>query len=918
MRVTVPLVALAALLAAGPERALVDRARGLYEAYEQRWPVPPSDSVRAEADSLTKLANAAGDAHTRAWLLALRAELATNAGRPPAVLAAAGEALSIEGARGDVGLQWRLRRSLAWGSANSGGDSAASAHAAEWAALVRAGAGDRAAAEWAYFRGTRAVRVGQRDTAEAMLREALPRYERLGDIERDIRCRAMLGIVEGMRGNFDPSRTWLRDACSRARKHQRYSSLSNALVNLATLEHLQGHREAAAAIYREAVDIARREQNPLRVIEAMRGLLVIAQDLGRLTEAAALADSVRRYGESHGVAELRGSAWMWIGRIALGEGRLDESLAAARAGLAMADSVPVITRIGLVSTALEALIVLNRPAEALALADSQRADAPAAGVHYASQLEGFRGQALLALGRLRDAEASARRSLQLLEVTGLRSHPYQIGARVLLANIRLIQRRRADAMLEFDEAEAGLFALRSGMSANAARQHTVVSSRELGGFLMRAALAAAAEGNGAGEAFERFETLKGRAVFEQLRSDSTPTDSTWLGGRMTIADFRSSVLRDGEAWVAPYLGPDTGGVFVITRDTFLVAPLRDPAHDARRRLRDLGRALGRRPGDSKSTDATLHAAVATVRTLFAEVLPVLGGARRLLYSPEGPLHDVPGAVLAEAVGAGGQAPEVAEVPSAAILAELRRRDEPPGSGAARVLALTTSARVDSALAGPAAEVNWLRSEFDPVQRVDGGALPPGAEAAKEWPSFDVLHFAGHTRIENERPWQSSLVLGVTPDGGAPAGVRAEEILELELSTRLAVLAACQSVGDRVVGSEGMAGLGAAFLGAGVPTVVATHWRVDDRVTTHLMRAFYGSLARGATASVALREAQSVVRTKREWRHPYYWSAFAVLGDPDRTVPLRTLSPWKRVPWAPLLVSALVFALGFALRPRRRS
>ena len=42
----------------------------------------------------------------------------------------------------------------------------------------------------------------------------------------------------------------------RARRQGRLSSLANALVNLGTLERVEGRREAAAAVYAEAAEVA--------------------------------------------------------------------------------------------------------------------------------------------------------------------------------------------------------------------------------------------------------------------------------------------------------------------------------------------------------------------------------------------------------------------------------------------------------------------------------------------------------------------------------------------------------------------------------------------------------------------------------------------------------------------------------------
>jgi hypothetical protein len=79
------------------------------------------------------------------------------------------------------------------------------------------------------------------------------------------------------------------------------------------------------------------------------------------------------------------------------------------------------------------------------------------------------------------------------------------------------------------------------------------------------------------------------------------------------------------------------------------------------------------------------------------------------------------------------------------------------------------------------------------------------------------------------------------------------------------------------------GLTSAFLSAGVSSVVATLWPVDDVVTADLMDAFYTGLADGKTVASALRGAQLRIRADKKTRHPFYWAGFVVVGDGDVSV-----------------------------------
>ena len=75
------------------------------------------------------------------------------------------------------------------------------------------------------------------------------------------------------------------------------------------------------------------------------------------------------------------------------------------------------------------------------------------------------------------------------------------------------------------------------------------------------------------------------------------------------------------------------------------------------------------------------------------------------------------------------------------------------------------------------------------------------------------------------------------------------------------------------------GLTRGFLYAGVPRVVASLWRVQDRTTAELMTRLYRALWRdGLPPAAALREAQRSLRREPRYRHPYSWAGFVLQGD----------------------------------------
>jgi CHAT domain-containing protein/tetratricopeptide (TPR) repeat protein len=107
-----------------------------------------------------------------------------------------------------------------------------------------------------------------------------------------------------------------------------------------------------------------------------------------------------------------------------------------------------------------------------------------------------------------------------------------------------------------------------------------------------------------------------------------------------------------------------------------------------------------------------------------------------------------------------------------------------------------------------------------------------------------------------------------------------EVSGLDLAgTQLVVLSACETGVGQVKSGEGVYGLRRAFVQAGAHTQVASLWKVDDTATRDLMVDYYRRLSSGEGRSAALRSAQRAMLRNPKWRHPNYWAAFVVIGDP---------------------------------------
>ncbi|MDJ0636848.1 MAG: CHAT domain-containing protein [Xenococcaceae cyanobacterium MO_188.B29] len=93
---------------------------------------------------------------------------------------------------------------------------------------------------------------------------------------------------------------------------------------------------------------------------------------------------------------------------------------------------------------------------------------------------------------------------------------------------------------------------------------------------------------------------------------------------------------------------------------------------------------------------------------------------------------------------------------------------------------------------------------------------------------------------------------------------------------LLVLSACETAtGDRLA-ALGLAGIA---VRAGARSTIASLWAVSDEATVTLMTNFYQELSQGnVTKAEALRRAQISILNQEKFSHPFYWSAFILVGN----------------------------------------
>jgi CHAT domain-containing protein len=169
------------------------------------------------------------------------------------------------------------------------------------------------------------------------------------------------------------------------------------------------------------------------------------------------------------------------------------------------------------------------------------------------------------------------------------------------------------------------------------------------------------------------------------------------------------------------------------------------------------------------------------------------------------------------------------------------------------------------------------------------------EGLPDLSEYRIIHFATHGLVTAPRPQCPAQPALLTSFGGGTSDglLSFKEIFDLKLDADVVVLSACDTAGMATIaatreagvttgGNFALDGLVRAFVGAGARTVIASHWPVPDdyNATKRLITGLF-TAPPGTPMATAMRKAQIGLMDDANTSHPYYWSAFAIVGDGER-------------------------------------
>jgi len=553
------------------------------------------------------------------------------------------------------------------------------------------------------------------------------------------------------------------------------------------------------------------------------------------------------------------------------------------------------------------------PAAALARADT--AAQVARDVGLGDRLVATRYlQARLLLSLSRPVAASALLERYLSEVDSS-VHARRYAARVRLAEARVLLRDPSGAGTQLEEAMDELEAWRASLDTRELRRAIFAASiddpdADLGVATVISALASSGE-------VERALALSERRKARDLTDRLEVAASAATGGE-----------SPGTRLLRPWVRPPTAVFGLLDAASALVSFVTGRGGEPSTAFVLHGGVVTAHqllPIDSVEAEVSrAHALLssgsalptALARTLSSQLVEPWIGAlpvevRRLVIVPEDVLHHVPFALLPHPEGDPlGARFTVAYTPSASVFATLRER--PAGPRRASVLAFADppipaadagvgSGRAFEPLPGARREIAAIRRRLRDVRSFVGAEATEAVLKGPSVRSASVVHVASHAIIDPRSPIDTYVLLAA--GGGEDGRLTSAEIEGLRLEADLVVLSACATATGSLLAGEGVQGLTAPLLAAGVGAVVASRWDVEDDATARLMADFYSSLAAGLDAGEALSTAQR--RAMERGEPEAAWAAFSVFGDPFVSPALRRA---VRVPWGLLLVGFL--ALGF--------
>lgn len=212
----------------------------------------------------------------------------------------------------------------------------------------------------------------------------------------------------------------------------------------------------------------------------------------------------------------------------------------------------------------------------------------------------------------------------------------------------------------------------------------------------------------------------------------------------------------------------------------------------------------------------------------------------------------------------------------------------PHSGAGKPLVLGMSyssiGQFANNVRNSVTEISGTSKELTAISSLFDGDFYKGEDASEHVfktsaANYDILHLAVHGIADPESKY-SKLIFKSTKDTVEDGYLHPYELYSLNLKAKLVVLSACETGLGKFYSGEGLYSIARGFAYAGCPAIISTLWKIDDHITTTLIKSFYEKLSEELAIDEALRYAQLNYLTNSDELngHPRYWAGFISMGD----------------------------------------
>ena len=744
--------------------------------------------------------------------------------------------------------------------------------------------------------------------------KAVPLFERIVQLrdrlaDEAIVARAAMEIANSYdgRGDYRASFPYLQLAREIAERRKDNLTSYGVEVTLGDIYLAENDLDLAVAHIRSAADYAKKARFDIGYAAALQSLALAYRKLGRIDEfrtTAAEALEVARTTKSH---ELSSGVLVDIGLDHLERGDLARAESSLAEALRHAEQGVEPERIAVAEEALGRLrLAQHRYRDAIET--TERAIAARSAEESATRFDAWliAARAHLALNEREASYAALKEALRFgeLEHQSVAGSERQIelafeplvAAYEMLVDLLVEDHRDSEAFLMSERAKARtlleLLASERARAADQIPEREMAEERRLEARL--ASLNRAAKGSPAGLTEARLDLESYRSLLEARYPRLGATRGA--GELRSIAALEPLLRSDDFVLVEYTMSEDRLQIFIVRRGSLITRTIHVSRAAIEQLADDFGRSVAQRDLHYRAPARKLYDLV------LKPALAAAGRAHVIGIVPDGALWRVPFEALVDSRGKFAvERAAFFYAPSAAALLHVARppalrteRDHRLLAFANPTVEQTPATREVASLyrdmsLGPISEAE---SEVKSVRALVGARQSTlymrgeasESRAKKESPGYRIIHFATHGIIDDQNPMYSHLVMARTADASGDDGLlEAREMANLRLEAELVVLSACDTARGGLHAGEGLIGMTWALFAAGCRSVIASQWRVDSAATEKVIVQFYRQWLRENAGqplakAKALQRAHLAVLRQPEYRHPYYWSPFVLLGS----------------------------------------